>query len=231
MTIAHLTSSQQLDRLCSTIPASFSVFFDLLVIISILCFLKLHTQAFYILFLQTCCEFLFNMNRLIFYIPPEDGTILCSFQGWYSGFTTISSTLFTCLISSHMYLIITKRNYSLSNRELAQVSCGIILLAAVLGAIPLSTNQFGNIGLSCAILEDGSNHTSRPIGIAMRYTLYYGIVWGVSLYCIWAYMTIYQYVMKVQQELQGNVTSPNRRPSDIEVTVYRLRYYPGNLII
>lgn len=219
-----LTSAERNDRNCSFIPACFSLLSTLFVILSIFLFQPLHTQSFYIILLQNCCEFLFALNKIIFYHPPKNNTPQCNFQGWYNGFTTLSSTLFSFLMSYYMYNLIIKKNYTLTNFNLILKSIFIFFISSLLAAIPLTTHQIGNTGLNCSILEDGSSNTSKTDGIVMRYLLYYGIVWFVCLYSLWAYITIYNYILSLRTHLQTSITS-----NEIERTVYRLRYYPGLL--
>ena len=240
--ISSLTKEEENDRLCSTIPAIFSILFILFVLFSIFLFLQLHTQAFFILFLQNFSELLFNFNKILFFQSTSEKTSKCLFQGWFNGFTTISTVLFSGLISYYMSSLITKRNYSLSNSNLIVISICIYILSSLLAAIPFITNQFGEIGIGCGILEDGSKNTSKTVGIAMRYSLYYGIIWFVCLYCIWAYISIYKFITNIKKQLQANRTplnNPNNNYNnnnnrekkeifDIEKTIYRLRYYPGN---
>jgi hypothetical protein len=225
----ELTWGSEVDRTCTVIPGSFSVFLAVLVVSSVLLFKKLRTQTFYLVVFQSIAESIFNLSIIAFYNPPVHGNWPCQFQGWMVNFGIMSSIFFSGAIAGHMYLSITKRNYRFTQTLLMKLTVVIIIVAGLIAVIPFATHQYEDLNANCWIAE-GEYDTSVTNGIIMRFATHYGIIWAVCIFCAWSYKTIFQFVQDLKIQLRTSVLRASKGPSDLERTVYRLQYYPGRCV-
>lgn len=224
-----LTEASEIDRICTVVPGSFSVFAALLVGLSVLLFKKLQTHSFYLVVFQNISEMIFNMSIIGFYHPPVHGNWQCQFQGWLVNYGIMSSIFFSGTIAAHMYLTIKVRGYKLTNMRLLYLSTCIVLVSAGIAAIPFSTNQYEDLNANCWLAE-GEYGTSVTNGIIMRFATHYGLIWLTCIFCAFSYVAIVKYVRDIKEQLRNSVLSMTKGPSEMEKTIYRLQYYPGTVI-
>jgi uncharacterized membrane protein YciS (DUF1049 family) len=221
-----LTEASEIDRICTIVPGSFSVFAALLVGLSVILFKKLQTQSFYLVVLQNISEMIFNLSIIAFYHPPVHGNWQCQFQGWLINYGIMSSIFFSGAIAGHMYLTIKVRGYKLTNQRLLYLGIFVVLLSTGIAAIPFSTHQYEDLNANCWLAE-GEYGTSVTHGIIMRFATHYGLIWATCIFCAFCYVAIVKYVQEIKKQLRNSVLSSNKGPSEMEKTIYRLQYYPG----
>jgi hypothetical protein len=221
-----LTEASEIDRICTVVPGSFSVFAALLVGLSVCLFKKLQTQSFYLVVLQNLSEMVFNLSIIGFYHPPVHGNWQCQFQGWLINYGIMSSIFFSGTIAGHMYLTIKMTRYKLTNHKLLIIASVIALLSGGIAAIPFSTHQYEDLNANCWLAE-GEYGTSVTYGIVMRFATHYCLIWLTCIFCAFCYIAIVRYVQDIKEQLRGSVLSSRKGPSEMEKTIYRLQYYPG----
>jgi len=138
----------------------------------------------------------------------------CILQGFLSQFGSLSSILWTMVISHILYatLVLRKANVSRRIGRVLLFGYGVPLLAAF---IPYWTGDYGSAGHWCWITLENSSVR----GNILRFILFYIPLWGVIVYNCYLYYKIIQYL---------NQLIPGAFDDSL---VARLRFYPLILVV
>ena len=149
-----LDPHEQLIRIVLVSCSSLSLLGTLLLLTSFYIFPRLRTYSLSLVMLLSVTDSIYALCYIVFYQPPESGSLLCDLEGWLFTFCITASVYFSAAIANHLYNTVMVFTYRLTGDRLVIICCVVYGIALINASVPI--NYYDNLDNACWISNDSA---------------------------------------------------------------------------
>ncbi|CAG9321902.1 unnamed protein product [Blepharisma stoltei] len=198
---------------------SLSICGCLFILIIYLSFQELRSFAFRLVQYMSIVDLIHSVALMM---PYRESEGWCIFQSFLIQYSALGSALWSLIMAYALYDVVINQNSKIQDRELYFALFGF-LVPALSTIPPFITESYGMAQGWCWI-KSRKNHFT--VDTTLRILLFYGPIWIIFIYMVWAYWKIVKFI---NQQFKG--LGENSESSIKKSLVWRLSLYPWILAV